>query len=62
MNINDALSIVRQACAVFKGTLEDHNKIQEAIKTLALALLEPGTSAAEELAKHEKRSKTNASS
>jgi hypothetical protein len=34
MNKTDALNVVAQACAAFKGTLADHQAIQQALEVL----------------------------
>jgi hypothetical protein len=34
MKIEDALEIVRQACAAFRGTLKDHQVLQQALQVL----------------------------
>lgn len=34
MNKEAALQILRQVCAIYKGTLEEHQKLQEALQVL----------------------------
>lgn len=36
MNIADALNILKQACAQFRGTLADHEQIQAALKIVEM--------------------------
>jgi len=43
MKLEEALTIIEQACAEFKGTLKDHQTIQQAIRLVRakLANVEP---------------------
>lgn len=34
MEKNEALNVVAQACAVYKGTLQDHQALQKALEVL----------------------------
>jgi hypothetical protein len=41
MKLEEAVAIVAQACAMFQGTLKDHQTIQQALQVIEQALKVP---------------------